>query len=213
LIALLPYLEKENRNMKSKNEKDKIEEKAFMTSVGLKRFGQWKKTALGKTDLSRKGSIDEALIPWVTLINEYPLTYTTSCCSGRIAIIEQPGAAEIKKEGLEWIHMSHIPITDFDEIKNKIKNRIKSNTNSKSTIYFKFEGCIAHFCVENLKLGKKLFDLSRQVGFRNSGISIGANAKFTIQIRGTNSLEVPLSNGDTLLGTGHVYYSITIQEL
>ena len=43
------------------------------------------------------------------------------------------------------------------------------------------------------------FDTSRLAGFRNSGISIGANAKFTVQIRGTNSIEVPLSAGNRYL--------------
>ena len=172
----------------------------FITSVGLKRFAQWKKTALSKTDLSRKGSIDEPFVPWVNLINNFPKTYTTSCCSGRIAVIEQPGPSEIQKEGLEWVHMSHEIVEDFEEVKVKICQRISQNTNSEATIFFKFEGAIAHFCVENLPLAKRLFDLSRQSGFRNSGISIGANGKFTVQIRGSNSLEVPLSKGGILLG-------------
>lgn len=41
--------------------------------------------------------------------------------------------------------------------------------------------------------------MSRRVGFRNSGISIGANGKFTVQVRGCNALEVPVSLGPKLL--------------
>ena len=47
-----------------KNSKEKEE---FPTQVGQKRFSQWKKTALSKADLSRKGSIDEPLVEWVNL--------------------------------------------------------------------------------------------------------------------------------------------------
>ena len=47
-----------------KNSKEKEE---FPTQVGQKRFSQWKKTALSKADLSRKGSIDEPLVKWVNL--------------------------------------------------------------------------------------------------------------------------------------------------
>ena len=65
--------------------------------------------------------------------------------------------------------------------------------------HFWYPGCIAHICVDSISLSKRLFDLSRAVGFRNSGISIGANAKFTVQIRGCNALEVPLSLGPNLL--------------
>lgn len=128
--------------------------------------------------------------------------YTTSCCSGRIAIVNQPGMAQVQKEGLEWIHMTHQKISDeteIVEIREKIKNRINDANDDSSTIIFKFEGAIAHFCVENLKLAKQLFDTSRLAGFRNSGISIGSNAKFTVQIRGTNSIEVPLSAGNKFL--------------
>ena len=48
--------------MKSSKEKED-----FPTQVGQKRFSQWKKTALSKADLSRKGSIDEPLVEWVNL--------------------------------------------------------------------------------------------------------------------------------------------------
>ena len=47
-----------------KNSKEKED---FPTQVGQKRFLQWKKTALSKADLSRKGSIDEPLVEWVNL--------------------------------------------------------------------------------------------------------------------------------------------------
>ena len=60
-----------------------MKEKRFVTEVGLKRFAQWKKTALSKCDMSRKGTIDEPLVKWVQLINDSPAAYTTSCCSGR----------------------------------------------------------------------------------------------------------------------------------
>ena len=49
---------------KMKSSKDKED---FPTQVGQKRFAQWKKTALSKADLSRKGSIDEPLVEWVNL--------------------------------------------------------------------------------------------------------------------------------------------------
>ena len=51
--------------MKSSKEKNPKED--FPTQVGQKRFSQWKKTALSKADLSRKGSIDEPLVEWVSL--------------------------------------------------------------------------------------------------------------------------------------------------
>lgn len=72
--------------------------------VEQKKFGQWKKTALSKHDLSRKGSIDAPLVEWVELINGCSMTYTTSCCSGRVAVTRQCEEGGQKK-GLDWVFM------------------------------------------------------------------------------------------------------------
>ena len=72
--------------------------------VPIKKFRQWKKTALSKHDLSRKGSIDAPLVEWVKLINQCDKTYTTSCCSGRVAVTRQAEEGGQKK-GLDWVFM------------------------------------------------------------------------------------------------------------
>ena len=53
---------------------------------GLLQFSSHKARALEKVDLSRKGSVDEAIMPMVKLLNSTDEYYTTSSCSGRISI-------------------------------------------------------------------------------------------------------------------------------
>jgi len=171
----------------------------FVTEIGLKKFAQRKKTALSKADFSRKGSIDEPLVAWVELVNSCPSTFTTSCCSGRVAITRQPEAGVTQKEGLDWVFMSHEKIDE--DLRQKVKESINGRLTEKGVITFKFEGVIGHFCVESLPLAKQLLDGARLAGLRNSGIAIGANGKFTVQLRGTTALEVPLADNGVLMVT------------
>ncbi|CAG5111439.1 Oidioi.mRNA.OKI2018_I69.chr2.g5749.t1.cds [Oikopleura dioica] len=179
--------------------KDKTtDKKVFAVEVKEKEFLQRKKTVLGKADLSR--SIDEAMIPLVEYLNSKDETFTTSCCSGRVSIVSQAGFTDTVKEGCPWIFMSHEIIVDVDNVINIVSKGIDENEENQ-VIIIKFEGAIAHFIVRTLSLGKKLLDAVRFVGFRDSGLAIGANGKFTVQIRGSNSLEVPISRGKDKLVT------------
>ena len=53
---------------------------------GLLQFSSHKARGLEKVDLSRKGSVDDAIMPMVKLLNSTDEYYTTSSCSGRISI-------------------------------------------------------------------------------------------------------------------------------
>ena len=52
-------------------------------------FRKQKLSCLSKIDLSRKGSIDEAVAGIVVFINQCDQYFTTSSCSGRICIYEE----------------------------------------------------------------------------------------------------------------------------
>ena len=108
-----------------------------------------------------------------------------------------------------------------EESRQKVKDAINDRLTEKGIITFKFEGVIGHFCVESLSLAKQLLDGARLAGLRNSGIgmlfsqknailkssfeklqkAIGANGKFTVQLRGTTALEVPLADCGSLMVT------------
>ena len=74
------------------------------------------------------------------MVNSHPSLFTTSCCSGRVAITNQPGVANIQKEGLEWVFMSHDPIDDPAHVIDIITNHLTKVSNEDSTLLFKFEG-------------------------------------------------------------------------
>ena len=57
-------------------------------------FENNKRTFLAKTDKSKKGGIDEKILPLVSKINLSKDYYTTSSCAGRIILVK---TAEKKK--------------------------------------------------------------------------------------------------------------------
>lgn len=57
------------------------------------KFDRSKEDRLSAADLSRKGSIDGAIVPLVEYINDSFNYFTTSSCSGRIIIVEQSVSA------------------------------------------------------------------------------------------------------------------------
>lgn len=56
-------------------------------------FKHWKEQRLSRADASRKGSVDEPIEEIVRLLNGRETFCTTSSCSGRVVVLEQPPAA------------------------------------------------------------------------------------------------------------------------
>jgi len=57
--------------------------------VADRTFKQHKITCLSKVDFSKKGCIDEPIVPLVQYINKCDHYFTTSSCSGRICVFEE----------------------------------------------------------------------------------------------------------------------------
>lgn len=114
-----------------------------------------------RRDKSPKGFIDEPILDLMHVINQHPEYYTTSSCSGRIAIYceglnENTGSGTTK--GGIWLYVSHDPITlpsndqeIIDLLFGKESHKVQMN-NDKSKIknvlhhqmiYFKFEPLVS----------------------------------------------------------------------
>ena len=69
-----------------------------MTSI----FDKQKVEKLKKVDLSRKGSVDERLVDFLSKLNNHQDFFSLSSCSGRIIIFV--GGEQIKKQGCQWVN-------------------------------------------------------------------------------------------------------------
>ncbi|XP_048353690.1 tRNA wybutosine-synthesizing protein 3 homolog isoform X3 [Sphaerodactylus townsendi] len=79
-------------------------------------FKSWKEQRLSRVDGSRKGSVDEPIAGIVQLLNDQDCFCTTSSCSGRVVVLEQPplcspteptSGFEIQKQNCTWLMVTH----------------------------------------------------------------------------------------------------------
>ncbi|CAG5136566.1 unnamed protein product [Candidula unifasciata] len=163
-------------------------------------FAKQKSDRLKHADLSRKGSVDEALHDVVNLINSMPMYFTTSSCSGRTIVVQNQNAEnKIQKNGCKWLHVTHDKVQVVD-----IENAVEDLTGEA---VFKFEPMVMHVQCQSLEDARRMHQAAVAAGFRNSGITVGTKGKIITAIRSTHSLEAPLSSeGKILVSNDYLKY-------
>ena len=140
-----------------------------------------KKCFLNKADQSKKGSIDEKVLPLLQTINSHPDYYTTSSCSGRIYFWRGTG----KKNETEWIKVSHGLITEeFFYLEEKQKSGL---------VWLRFEPFIIHICCRDLNHANALLNLAKKI-YKKSYI-LSASNKIIVEIHGSEFVEMPFYQG------------------
>lgn len=184
-----------------------------------KKFANEKRQALvHKVDRSRKGQLDELVVPLAELINADSRYYTTSCCSGRLTLcgwIEDAEKKEVVKEESQSIISEDEPEIEkkkghsfqclfdrhqagwYGESMLILLRNVLDNPGDEFThINLKFEPVIFHVRALNLEAATALLQVAIQAGFRHSGIitTTGATDQSSciVALRHTLQLEVPL---------------------
>eukprot|EP00795_Rhopilema_esculentum_P010707 gene10707-19483_t len=121
-------------------------QEVLMTS-SLQEFEHQKFKSLSGIDNSKKGSIDQPIIDLVSFINNLNDFFTTSSCSGRIAVISEGDA---RKKGCNWLYMSHATSSQSDIVK-AVKDSIDS-----ATATFKYEAFVLHVQCKTLDKAQKM---------------------------------------------------------
>lgn len=148
-------------------------------------FDNEKKTYLSKADKSKKGNIDEKVIPLLTKINSLPDYYTTSSCSGRAYLWKGTG----KKSETSWLRVSHDLIEqDFFEMRET------------GLVWLRLEGVILHVACRDFPAANILLDKARK--FYKKSCILSASNKMIVEIRGSEFMEMPLYKDGTLLFSG-----------
>ncbi|XP_071482118.1 tRNA wybutosine-synthesizing protein 3 homolog [Diadema antillarum] len=155
-------------------------------------FQRIKESRLKSADLSRKGNIDEEIVGLVELINQQEHYFTTSSCSGRtIVVCENSDDTSIKKKGCRWLFVTH-KWAHTDEVMSALKG-------TDGSAVLKFEPFVLHVQCQSIDKARIMHQSAVASGFRNSGITIGNGGKVMTAVRSTHGLEVPLTDGGTLL--------------
>ncbi len=159
--------------------------------LNTKTFINHKKTFLEKLDKSKKGEIDEKIIPLLNLINQKKDYFTTSSCSGRVYLWKGTG----KKNEIQWLRVSHDLITpDFLKI---TKTAPIPNLNPSGLIWLRVEPLILHIACKDLESANKFLAVLRRVYKKSCLLSV--SSKIIVEIRGSEFLEMPLYQDGELL--------------
>ncbi|KAI9277426.1 methyltransferase TYW3-domain-containing protein [Sporodiniella umbellata] len=156
-----------------------------------------------RRDKSPKGFIDAPILDLMHVINQHPDYYTTSSCSGRVAMY-CPALEDDKAttKGGNWLYVSHDPIEVPEDSETWILSLLFGNrpvefTRSptdclnKQWIYFKFEPLILHIEASSQQSGMHLLNIASQVGYQNSGIT--PSRRHMLAIRSTLKIDTPVA--------------------
>ncbi|WP_297487357.1 hypothetical protein [Thermococcus sp.] len=148
-----------------------------------------------------EGKVDEDIIELLLLINSIKGIYTTSSCSGRIGIIEEPalGAKPLSR----WLVKVHRPI-EFEEAREALKDA------RKGLIFLKSQPPIFHVIAEDMEKAKRLHELGLASGFKYTTFK-AISRRYLVEINATEYLTAPLGrDGKVLVGDEYLRFAIEI---
>ena len=149
-------------------------------------FNNQKKMALSKIDKSRKGSIDKRIKLLIELINKNKHYFTTSSCSGRIALIEGG-----KKHENAVLWKSH-DVVDVEILEHNLRIKHKG----RGILWLKVEPCMITLISSSVKNASEIVNLAKGAGWKKSGFSISRKGRIIIELASTENLAIPLHNMD-----------------
>ncbi len=144
---------------------------------------------LYKPDKSRKGDVDNYIIPLIDYINKTENYFTTSSCSGRISLFTMHNSDN--KYDAEWIFVSHDKI-NFEQILENLKEL------PSSLVRFKQEPMILHICARTLEDAQTLMYVAHEAGLKDSGI-ISTKKRFIVKIVGSDRVDSPIAKDGKLV--------------
>ena len=149
----------------------------------------------------KEGKVDKDIIDLLLLINSIRGIYTTSSCSGRIGIIEEPalGAKPLSR----WLIKVHREMT-FEEAKKALEKA------KEGLIFLKNQPPIFHVVAEDLEKAKKLHELGLASGFKYTTFKVISN-RYLVEINATEYLTAPLGrNGKVLVSDDYLRFALEI---
>lgn len=147
-----------------------------------------------------KGKIDEKALPIVKKINAIGDFFTTSSCSGRIAVLEIPSFGQKRKA--RFLGKWHRKVS-FEEVLEALKKA------KKGEIWFLVQSPIFHVSTISMGDAKKLLNIANQSGFKYSSIKT-VNGKIVVEILGTERIDAPLGIDGNIYG-GEEYIKILVE--
>ncbi|HIH09317.1 MAG TPA: hypothetical protein HA254_01465 [Candidatus Diapherotrites archaeon] len=150
-----------------------------------------------ETALSQ-GKVDEQMQPLCIFITGAKKYFTSSCCSGRIMLLEKRG--ESRKENL--FHRKWHREVDEKEIIEGMEENVEGD------LWFKLDPFILHIGCETARDANAALDAMRKAGVKRGGILVAQEGKWLIEMQGTQSMSFPIRLGGKQLADREYVRSI-----
>ncbi len=143
-----------------------------------------RKDALKKYEEHKsKGLVDEDIIPLLEKINSLECCYTTSSCSGRIAIMQIPEIGD--KKNAVFLGKWHREV-DLQKILVAVRKY------ERGYLFLLLQSAILHVVCESFKTSERMIKIALDSGFKYTSIKSVKNGKVLIEILSTENLHIPL---------------------
>ncbi len=149
----------------------------------------------------KDGRVDGDIVDLLLLINSIRGIHTTSSCSGRIGIIEEPspGAKPLSR----WLLKAHRPI-ELEEAREALKSA------KEGLIFLKSQPPIFHVVAEDPERAKKLHALGLASGFKYTTFKV-ISSRYLVEINATEYLTTPLGKeGKVLVDDEYLRFAIEV---
>ena len=130
-----------------------------------------------------KGRVDEDIIPLLEKINQLQCCYTTSSCSGRIALLQLPEIGD--KKNATFIGKWHRNV-EPDDVIASLKDY------NEGYLFLLVQSSIIHVVCENLENALNMITVARDSGFKYTSIKSIKSGKFLVEILSTENLQIPI---------------------
>lgn len=139
----------------------------------------------------REGRADERIAPLCTYLNSLKDFFTSSSCSGRIALlsVESIGEKQPKAFHRKW----HRKVK-FDEVEEAIGEKTR-----EKELWLKLDPFIVHIGARDLESAAKILRCMRSAGIKRGGIILSQKEKFIIELQGTHAMALPVKSDGKIL--------------
>ncbi|HLD58810.1 MAG TPA: hypothetical protein VI977_04190 [archaeon] len=138
----------------------------------------------------QEGKADEALIPLCSFVAKTKNFFTSSCCSGRILLLQM--SKDEKKLGTKFHRKWHNVVKP-----SEVWNALQEKTSNE--IWFKMEPIILHLGTGTLENANIVLETMKRAGVKRGGIIVAKPGKFLFEIEGTQRISVPVKSSEKIL--------------
>jgi len=150
-----------------------------------------------------EGKADSLSTPLCTLIKKTRHFFTSSACSGRIALIQS--ASKTTKQEDSFFGKWHSPVS-FEEVWERVNTPVE-----REELWFVQQPFIFHIGTDTLENARTLLAVMKEAGIKRGGIMLCEEGKYLIEVTGTHNLNLPIKKNNQLL-VSKEYLSLVTEE-